>query len=160
MDRININGQEWVRLHDVCDILRHVANPAIFENTDKVIDMIAHLMFYDEIRQAKTDEEREAAKELPGDFVVCQKLGHVNPNGKRVIYFMEFADGEGRAIDSIEKAMFFEYKSMAEEVAKKLKGDWKVICMGIEDGRIVERVAKRLFGDENEEEVKEEEDNE
>jgi hypothetical protein len=71
-----------------------------------------------------------SAYEEPGDFIVAMDLGHKNPNGKRVIYFMEYADGEGRAVDSYERAMHFTYRSKAEEVASSLVGDdWTVLSV-------------------------------
>lgn len=144
MDTININGTEWVRLHDVCDILRDISENPVFENTDKVMRQIAQLMFYDEVQKAETDEDREAAREFPGDFVVLKDLGYKNPNGKRFIYFMEFSDGEGKAIDSAEKAMVFEYKSMADHVAEVLGEGWRSICVGVESGRIAKRVCENF----------------
>lgn len=144
MDTINLNGTEWVRLHDVCDILREVSEEPVFENTDKVMMQIAQLMFYDKVQEAKTDEEREAARELPGDFVVLKDLGYRNPNGKRIIYFMEFSEGEGKAIDSADKAMIFEYKGMADHVAEVLGEGWRSMCVGIESMRISKRVRERL----------------
>ena len=151
MNRININGEEWVRLHDVCDILRMVGEEQYYDNTDKVLRQIASMMFYDEVKAAETEEDKEAAREFPGDFVVAQDLGYKNPNGKRMIFFQEFVKGEGRAIDNGDKAMIFEYKSMAEEVAKKLKGEWKVFCVGKEYGKAQKRLLDAVFGEEKEE---------
>ena len=154
MDQIMINGYEWIRLNDMCDILRAVVKDNIFENSDKVVNLIAHMMFYDEHAKAETDEEREAALELPGDFVVCKDLGYKNPNGKRFIFFMEFSDGEGKAIDNGEKAMHFKYESMAEKVAEKLGGGgWRVMNVGIESGRMTERFLKAFLGEDGYEEL-------
>lgn len=151
MDRICINGEEWVRLHDVCDILRDVGENPVFDNTDNILYLIAQMMFYDEVEAAGDDEEaRAAAREFPGDFIVCKDLGYRNPNGKRVIYFMEFADGEGKAIDNSDRAMIFEYKSKADEVAKTLGEGWKSICIGHECRRITKRTMdafKRITAD-------------
>lgn len=144
MDKICIYGEDWVRLHDVCDILRTVADEPVFDNTDKVMRQIARLMFHDEIEAAETDEEKEALLEFPGDFLVVKDLGYKNQNGKRFIYFMEFSDGEGKAIDNAAKAMVFEYKSMADNVAKKLGDGWRSVCVGVEDGRITRRVNERI----------------
>ena len=159
MDKIMINGEDWVRLYDICDILRNVEESAkYFKNADKIVNQIARLMFFDEINAVKTKKEKDAACELPGDFVVCQKLDHINPNGKQMIFFMEFKDGEGLATDCGDDAMVFEYKSMAEQVAKKLKGDWRVICIGVEYGRMTRRMLGRIFGDAEIEEEDEDED--
>lgn len=148
MDKLNINGTDWVRLHDICDILRAVGEEPVFDNTDKVINQVARLMFYDAVQEAGEDEEaREAACELPGDFIVVHDLGHENPNGKRFIYFMEFEDGEGRAVDDGSKAMIFEYASMAQQVADKLQGEWRVFSVGREAGRITERLYNALTED-------------
>lgn len=144
MDKICIYGEDWVRLHDVCDILRTVADEPVFENTDKVMRQIARLMFHDEIETAETDEEREALLEFPGDFLVMKDLGYKNPNGKRFIYFVEFSDGEGKAIDNALKATVFKYKSMADHVAEKLGDGWMSVCVGIEDGRITRRVIEQV----------------
>lgn len=156
MDKICINGEEWIRLNDICDIFRVIGNDPVFENTDSVLNQVAHLMFYDEIQAAGDDEEkRNAAIEFPGDFVVYKKLGYVNPNGKKLIYFMEFADGEAKAIDSIDKAMVFNYESMADSIAKKLGDGWKSVCVGIESGRIVHRMKEafdKILADAEEEE--------
>jgi len=148
MDQITIDGYQWVRLNDVCDILRNVRKDQVYENTDKIIRQIARLMFFDKVKSAKTEEEREAAMEFPGEFVVCKDLGYVNPNGKRLIFFQDFAGGSAHAIDNGEKAMVFQYESMAAKVAKKLGKDWKVYCVGIEDGRMTKRLLDAIFGDE------------
>ena len=141
MDTITINGQDWVRLNDVCDILRTLVETPVYENTKKVIDEIAHLMFYDKIKAAKTDEEIMAAIELPGDFVIRKRLGCPTKNGKMSVFFAKFGDDTGfYAVDDPRKAKVFKYKSMADRVAKKLGKDWKSVCVGTEHGRIVKRV--------------------
>lgn len=145
MEQICIRGEAWVRLHDVCDILREVKEQKIFDRTEDVIFLISQLMFYDEVMEAETDEERDAARELPGDFIVYKDLGYRNPNGKRLIYFSEFADGEGKAVDSMDKAMCFEYESKAEEVAKMLGEEWNVVCVGYECGRITKRHMDAIY---------------
>ena len=61
METITINGREFVRLTDVCDILRHIRSDYPYDDTKKVVSMIANCMFYDEVMKAKTEEEREAA---------------------------------------------------------------------------------------------------
>ena len=139
MEPITINGQDYVRLHDVCDILRHVAASHLHESANKVIDQIAFCMFYDEAKKAKTKEERKSICELPGDFVIFKKLGHRNPNGKTLIWFTGFENKkEARATDCAEDAMIFKYRSMADHVAEMLGKDWNVICVGREHAKLTQ----------------------
>lgn len=139
MDKIMLNGEQWIRLHDMCDILRNVADDAIFENTDKVMNQIAHLMFYDEVQEAETDEEREAALEFPGDFIVVRRTGK-----KSFDVFEEWKDKQAVIGHDMKRALSFEYKSMADLIAEKLGEGWQSVCMGIEDGRIIRRTLERL----------------
>ena len=141
MDTITINGREFVRLNDVCDILRHIVDDHMIENGDNVVSLIAHCMFYDEVMKGETEEERESACELPGDFVIYRELGHVNPNGKTRMWFTGFANKtEARATDCAKNAAVFKYKSMADHVAEMLGKDWKVVCVGREHKRIEKRI--------------------
>lgn len=144
MNKATINCVDWIRLNDMCDILRHIEENPVFENTDKVMKQIASLMFYDEIQNAKTDEEREALREFPGEFIVVKNLGYKNPNGKSLIFFMEFSEGEGKAVDDVNKAMVFMYRSMADHVAETLGTGWRTICLGREYGKIMDRVLGRF----------------
>lgn len=134
MDTINI-GTEWVRVDDICDILR-IVSESVTENASEVVEQIARLMYRDKLSTAQTEEEKKIACDLQGSFVVVKDLGYRNPNGKRYIYFVEFADGEGKAVDSLEKAMVFKYKGMADHVAKRLGHEWISVCIGVEYQRI------------------------
>ncbi len=141
MDTITINGREFVRLTDVCDILRHIRNDYPFDDTKNVVSMIAHCMFYDEVMKAETDEEREAARELPGDFVIYKDLGYRNPNGETRIWFTGFENKkEARATDDPGDAAHFKFKSMADHVAEMLGKEWHVLCVGREYKRIERRM--------------------
>ena len=148
MDTIKINGQDYVRLNDICDILRSVENFPAYDKTDKVVDQISRLMFYDRMQKAETDEERKSAHELPGEFVVCKDLGYRNPNGKRMIFFKRFDRHEALASDSASSARIFRYKSKADHVAGKLGEGWKTLCVGFEYKRFTERMWRRIFGEE------------
>ena len=141
METITINGREFVRLTDVCDILRHIRSDYPYDDTKKVVSMIANCMFYDEVVKAKTEEEREAARELPGDFVIYKDLGYRNPNGKTRIWFTGFENKkEARATDDAGDAAHFKFRSMADHVAEMLGKDWYVLCVGREHKRIEMRM--------------------
>jgi hypothetical protein len=113
-------------------------------------------MFRKEVRAAKTKEEKEAVRELPGDFVVYLKLDHINTNGKSLIFFKEYRDGEGIATDDGNKAMLFKYASKAQEIADNLKGDWKVMSVGREEGEMNRELLDALFSEDILEEGEEE----
>jgi len=157
MDKININGYDWVRLNDVCDILRFIKeNPLIVEAEAKIeadtLRRIAMLMFYDERKAAQTDEEKEAALELPGDFIVCKR-----DEEKKMHYFSEWKDGEAVISDFAKDVMYFDFESTAGQVANKLGEGWRPLCMGFEYGRISRRLLDTLFEEDEEEEEENEE---
>ncbi len=145
MKTIEINSYEYVRLNDVCDILRHIKEFEASKEADKFVDLMARLMFRKEVRAAKTKEEKEAVRELPGDFVVYNRLDHINENGKSMIFFKEYDDGEGIATDDGNQAMLFKYASKAQEIADNLKGDWKVMSVGREEGEMNREFLDALF---------------
>lgn len=157
MRKIDINGTPYVALYDICDILRHIEELDMEISTKRTVKSIARMMFYDEYVKAETDEEKEAAIELPGTFVVCRKL-----NENEIFYFKEWTkdeNGERQAVFTprIKEAMVFIYEGMADHVAEIMNTNakqelFKVTNVGVEDGRIVKRILNRIFNDPEEEE--------
>ena len=144
METITINGREFVRLTDVCDILRHIRSDYPYDDTKKVVSMIANCMFYDEVMKAKTEEEREAARELPGDFVIYKDLGYTNPNGKTRIWFTGFENKkEARAkaeADARKKQEEARRKEEAEAKLKELLEDDKIFGVNLFEAGLADRV--------------------
>ena len=142
MDKIRINGYDWIRLHDICDIFRSVQEDATRETKADTFDAIAHLMFYDERKAAKTDEEKEALLEFSGDFVVTRPI---DLKKRKFEWFKEWVNGEAVLTTDSAEAMHFEYKSMAEGIAEHLGDGWKAVCLGVEDGKMTRRLLNALF---------------
>jgi len=154
MEKVDINGTPWIRLYDMCDILRVAAKPDIKRNSSDVVESIARMMFYDEYKAAKTEEEKQAAIELPGSFVVVRRLK------KKTYYFSEWKQKDDHAeavfTPKFDDAMIFTYESKADEIAERMNMGckdplFKVINIGKEDSRICKRVLDAIFEDEEDE---------
>lgn len=125
----------YIKLEDMNDILRSVRDDNIFKGTKNVISQIVHLMMYDELKACKTEDERKAILDIPGDFVVYKRNAP-----RKVEYFERWANGglyvTGNKFDC---AMHFRHEGMAKGVAEKLGKDWKYMDVGAETLEISHR---------------------
>lgn len=142
MNKIKINGEDWVKLKDVCDVIRIVRKDAD-EHDAGVLNRVVRMMFWDELKAAKSDEEKETVMEMPGDFIVFRRLD----TGKKVEYFSHWDKGIGIATKEGSEAMEFEYESMAEYVAGKLGEGWEVLDINAESARARSRLLNAIFGE-------------
>ena len=144
-------GNELIYLKDMCDILRNIREDmgGIGEMSPKqFVRTVASLMFWDDVHDAKTEEDRELARWLPGDFIVV-KPGKEGKRRKIEAAFVEFENNEP-VFGNCDNAMVFKYEEMANEVAQKLGKEWRVVCIGFEDHQITQRLLKAIMGEEEE----------
>ena len=94
------------------------------EAAEHALDNVVRQVYLDELRGAKTDEEREAVVlEIPGDFMVYRIADGVK---RKFDFFQEFSDGRPVVTLFASRAMKFDYESKAKEVAKELGEGWEV----------------------------------
>lgn len=144
MHKININGKVYVRQEDVCEVLRWVDNHPLNDVPDPVataISSVKHLLFYDELEEAKTQEERDLILEMPGTFIVFKKI----KGEKKVVFVKEWVNGKAVITMKGEEAMRFNYGVMASDVAEKIGDEWKTICISYEYNLIRERGYQNLM---------------
>ena len=155
MKKYNIMGFEMAKMDDVKWCVRKARKSIDTFGRDKsdeavkfarfILECAVRQMFIDEIRAAKTDEERTAILEMTGDFIV------VNVEGKgkdRIIrYFGRFEDDTAIVEKMPYRAMHFDYESKAEEVAEYLGENWSVVDLNPQEYETNKRMIDYLTSD-------------
>lgn len=94
------------------------------EAANRALDHIVRQVYIDELRMAKTDEEKDAVVlEIPGDFMVYRVT---DAKKHKMDFFKEFDEGRPVVTWSAARAMKFDYESKAKEVAETLGEGWEV----------------------------------
>lgn len=133
MKKYDVMGWEMAKMEDVKWCIRNVRKDIDSFGSHKseeardfakfILELVVRNMFIDEIRAAKSDEEKENILEMTGDFIV------VNVEGKdrTIRYFGRFEDDTAIVEKMPYRAMHFDYESKAEEIAKYLGENWSVV---------------------------------
>lgn len=135
MKKYDVMGYEMAKMEDVKWCIRNVRREIDSFGSHKseeardfakfILELVVRNMYIDEIRAAKSDEEKENILEMTGDFIVVKAEG----KGKdRIIrYFGQFDNGKAVIERMPYKAMHFDYESMAKQVAEQLGEDWTAV---------------------------------
>ena len=164
MKKYDIMGHQMIKIRDLCHAIRILRNSieriwsdwpeekkaAYYDAYDGVVRRV----FLEELKEAKTEEERDAILEMPGDFVVY-KVGETRYD---IEYFREWDNGKAVITRKPFQCMYFDYESMAKEVAERLGEGWEVLDASPEEHNDRVRLLNVLFGttDDGEEEHPEE----
>ena len=153
MKKYNIMGFEMAKMEDVKWCVRNVRREIDSFGSHKseeardfakfILELLVRNMYIDEIRAAKSDEEKENILEMTGDFIVTKCEG----KGKdRIIrYFGRFDNGEAVIERMPYKAMHFDYESMAKQVAEQLGEGWTVMDTNPQEGESARRMLSAIF---------------
>ncbi len=139
MKRYDVMGSEMIKVDELKNIIRHIRKDANWMYKDspktalRVADDIVRQVYLDEIKAAKTQEEKDAILEMTGDFVLS--IG----TGRKRKFFAGFDNGV-TVEERIDKAMFFSYESKAKEIAEQLDGEWDVLDVSKEEHEYCKRL--------------------
>lgn len=137
MKKYDVMGLEMAKMEDVKWCIRNVRRDIDSFGRNKseeardfakfILELVVRNMYIDEIRAAKSDEEKENILEMTGDFIVAVSEGR----GKQmnVKFFKEYDNKVPVFTRHGYEAMKFDYESMAEHVAETLGKEACVIDM-------------------------------
>lgn len=157
MKKYDIMGHQMVKVSELRWVIRRLRKdvPINYKNFDKEKQAMVHLAYNDivrhlyleELKAAESPEEIEAILEMPGTFVVYQK----GDKGRTdITFFSEFADGGKPVVTKkASRCMIFSYESKAQEVARSLGEDWKVMDASKEEYEANKRLLDAIFGDDD-----------
>ena len=157
MKKYDIMGHQMVKVSELRWVIRRLRKdvPSLYKNFDQekqamvylaYNDIVRHL-YLEELKAAESPEEIKAILEMPGTFVVYRNGGDGRDD---IIFFSEFADdGEPVVARKASRCMFFSYESKANEVARSLGEDWKVMDASKEEYEANKRLLDAIFGDDD-----------
>lgn len=135
MKKYDVMGLEMAKMEDVKWCIRNVRRDIDSFGSHKseeardfakfILELVVRNMFIDEIRAAKSDEEKENILEMTGDFIVAVSEGH----GKQmtVKFFKKYDNQVPVFTRHGYEAMKFDYESMATHVAETIGENTHVI---------------------------------
>lgn len=135
MKKYDVMGWEMAKMEDVKWCIRNVRREIDSFGSHKseeavkfakfILELVVRNMYIDEIRAAKSDEEKENILEMTGDFIVAVSEGR----GKQmnVKFFKEYDNKVPVFTRHGYEAMEFDYESMAEHVAETIGENAHVI---------------------------------
>jgi hypothetical protein len=135
MKKYDVMGWEMAKMEDVKWCIRNVRRDIDSFGSHKseeardfakfILELVVRNMFIDEIRAAKSDEEKENILEMTGDFIVAVSEGH----GKQmtVKFFKKYDNQVPVFTRHGYEAMKFDYESMATHVAETIGENAHVI---------------------------------
>lgn len=157
MKKHNVMGYEMAKMEDVkwcvrkarksIDTLGHDKSDEAKDFARFILELVVRQMFIDEIRAAKSDEEKENILEMTGDFIVVKAEG--KGKDRTIRYFGQFDNGEAVIERMPYKAMHFDYESMAENVASRLGEDWYVVDLNQQEFETNKRMIDYLTSETN-----------
>lgn len=152
MKKYNIMGYEMVKVRDIRHAIRKLRrgierNYQNFDADKRAMVSLAYndvvrQIYLEELREAKTPDEIRAILEMPGDFVVY-KVGETRYD---IEYFREWDNGKAVITRKPFQCMYFDYESMAKEVAERLGEGWEVLDASPEEHADRKRLLNVLFG--------------
>lgn len=155
MKKYNIMGFEMAKMEDVKWCIRNVRREIDSFGSHKseeavkfakfILELVVRNMYIDEIRAAKSDEEKENILEMTGDFIVVKVEG--KGKDRTIRYFGRFEDDVAIVEKMPYRAMHFDYESKAEEVAKYLGEDWHVVDLNPQEYETNKRMIDYLTSD-------------
>ena len=159
MKKLYINGEPYIKLRTIREEIRFLRRNInmFYGRFSEAEQAMVHLAYNDiikalyreELKKARTPEEIDAILEMPGDFIVCRRIGK-KPDVK-VQYFAEWDNGNAVVSDCPKDALYFDYESKAEEVMEMLNEafgcGWSVLDMSPEENERTKRLMKAIFED-------------
>ena len=159
MKKYEVMGYKMAKVEDVKWCIRNARKSIDLFGDNKskeardfarfILEIAIRNMYKDEIKAAKSEDEKENILEMTGDFIVS-KIEETGKN-RSIKYFGGFDSGE----PIIEKwpyhAMHFDYESMAQQVAEKLGDGWNVIDCNYQEYEKDKSILNRLFSTDEEE---------
>lgn len=152
MKKYNIMGYEMVKVRDIRHAIRKLRrgieqNYQNFDADKRAMVSLAYndvvrQIYLEELREAKTPDEIRAILEMPGDFVVY-KVGETRYD---IEYFREWDNGKAVITRKPFQCMYFDYESMAQNVAERLGEGWKVLDASPEEHNDRVMLLNVLFG--------------
>jgi hypothetical protein len=155
-------GYEMAKMEDVNWCVRNARKAIKTFGNDKgeeankfaefILELVVRNLYRDEIKSAKSDEEKDAILEMTGDFIVVNVAGKYT---ERVIkYFCGFEDGEADISRFSENTLHFDYESMANEVAERLSEDtgdeWHTVDLNPHETQMNRSFLEAIFSTEEE----------
>lgn len=159
MKKYDVMGYEMAKMDDVKWCIRKARKNINLFGDDKseeakdfarfILNLVVRSMFIDEIKSAKTEEERESILEMTGDFIVANVTG----KGKdRKIYYFEKWDSMQAVTSRMPyHAMHFDYESMAQHVARQLGEGWSAVDLNQQETDYAKSFLNSIFEDGNNE---------
>ena len=159
MKKYNVMGHEMAKMEDVKWCVRKARKDIDLFGRDKsdeandfakfILELVIRSMFIDEIRAAKSDEEKENILEMTGDFIVAKCEG--KGQDRTIRYFGQFDNGKAVIERMPYKAMHFDYESMAKHVAEQLGEDWHAVDLNPQETEHAQRFLDAIFEDKDDE---------
>ena len=157
MKKYNIMGFEMAKMEDVKWCIRDVRRSIDEIGSKKsdeakdyarfVLELVVRNMYIDEIRAAKSDEEKENILEMTGDFIVAKCEG--KGKDRTIRYFGQFDNGEAVIERMPYRAMHFDYESKAKEIADYLGENWTVVDLNPQEYECNKRMIDYLTSEMN-----------
>ena len=149
MKKYNIMGYEMVKVADLNALIRRLRRryrTTTFPEDDpqRVLDAVVREVYWDEIKEAKSEDEVDTILETKGDFVVYKQN---ELNRYDITYFQCFADGKHVLTRKAPLAMHFDYESMASHIAEALGDGWKVLDLHPDACADDMRMLKAILGE-------------
>lgn len=155
MKKYNVMGYEMAKMDDVKWCIRNVRRDIDSFGSHKseeardfakfILELVVRNMYIDEIRAAKSDEEKENILEMTGDFIVVKVEG--KGKDRAIRYFGRFEDDTAIVEKMPYRAMHFDYESKAEEVAEYLGENWSVVDLNPQEYETNKRMIDYLTSD-------------
>ena len=157
MKKYNVMGYEMAKMEDVKWCIRNVRREIDSFGSHKseeardfakfILELVVRNMFIDEIRAAKSDEEKENILEMTGDFIVAKCEG--KGKDRTIRYFGQFDNGEAVIERMPYRAMHFDYESKAKEIADYLGENWTVVDLNPQEYEHNKRMIDYLTSETN-----------
>lgn len=155
MKKYNVMGYEMAKMEDVKWCIRNVRRDIDSSGRNKseeardfakfILELVVRNMYIDEIRAAKSEEEKENILEMTGDFIVVKAEG--KGKDRAIRYFGRFEDDAAIVEKMPYRAMHFDYESKAEEVAEYLGENWSVVDLNPQEYETNKRMIDYLTSD-------------
>ena len=157
MKKYNVMGYEMAKMEDVKWCIRNVRREIDSFGSHKseeardfakfILELVVRNMYIDEIRAAKSDEEKENILEMTGDFIVAKSEG--KGKDRTIRYFGQFDTGKAVIERMPYRAMHFDYESKAKEIADYLGENWTVVDLNPQEYEHNKRMIDYLTSETN-----------
>lgn len=158
MEKYNIFGNEVVKVSDLRHAIRRLRKgiETNYRNFDKEKQAMVHLAYNDIVRQiyleelkaAESPDEIRAILEMPGDFMVVNRVGKHD-----MLFFAKREDDKPLITRYAPRGMHFDYESKAKEIAEwmnenvKTKTEWRAVDVSAEEYEDNKRLLSAIFGE-------------